>query len=73
MTQATGFLALRQQHWPGVKQVYKYNVDGSFSLDLYDDGTNLSIHENFFLNSSKLVDSTFQYDDTQDTTTEKYF
>ncbi len=58
---------------PGVKTLYKYNVDGSFSLDLYDDGTTLSIHENFFLNSDKLVDSTFQYDDSQDTTTEKYF
>jgi YD repeat-containing protein len=58
---------------PGVKELYKYNVDGSFSLDEYDDGTNLSIHENFFLNSYKLVDSTFQYNDTQDTTTEKYY
>ena len=29
---------------PGIKELYKYNVDGSFSLDLYDDGTTLSIH-----------------------------
>jgi hypothetical protein len=58
---------------PGLKELYKYNADGSFSLDLYDDGTDLSIHENFFLNSNNLVDSTFQYDDSQDTTTEKYY
>ncbi len=32
----------------------------------------LSIHEVFFLNSNSLVDSTFQYNDTFDSTTEKY-
>ena len=58
---------------PGVKTVYTYHSNGTFSVDLYDDGTHLSIHEDFFLNSSSFVDSTIQYNDTQDTTTEKYF
>jgi hypothetical protein len=43
----------------------------SFTLDLYNYNT-LSIHEIAYINSSSLVDSTFQYDNTNDTTTEGY-
>ena len=40
-------------------------------MDLYNSGT-ISIHEDFFIKNS-IIDSTFQYDDTQDYTSEKYF
>jgi YD repeat-containing protein len=53
------------------KYSYAYTGNTSFTLDLLENGEP-SIHENFFVNSSLLVDSTFQYDNTQDTTTERY-
>ena len=52
--------------------MYQYPDDKTVTLDLYN-SNQLSVHEKFWLNSISLVDSTFQYDDTQDTTTEKYF
>jgi YD repeat-containing protein len=51
--------------------VYQYPTANTVTLDMYNSGQ-LSIHENFWLNSFSLVDSTFQYDNTSDTTTEKY-
>jgi hypothetical protein len=56
---------------PELKFVYKYSTS-SFTLDLYEFSA-LSIHEIFWLNAIPFVDSTFQYNDTNDTTTEKYF
>lgn len=56
----------------GTKFLFTYPSDNKFSLDLYNSGL-LSIHEDVFLNSNSLYDSTFQYNDTNDTTTEKYF
>ncbi|MHA4807271.1 hypothetical protein ACX0G9_04170 [Flavitalea flava] len=56
---------------PGNKQVYTYNSN-NFTMDLYNNNQ-LSIHEIFFINSQSLVDSTFQYNDTNDSSTEKYF
>ena len=50
---------------------YAYNGNTSYTLDLFELGQ-LSIHEIYYINSALHVDSTFQYDDTQDTTTEKY-
>ncbi|HUZ61410.1 MAG TPA: hypothetical protein VMU83_21725 [Hanamia sp.] len=55
-----------------VKFIFTYSSNSKFSLDLYNAGA-LSIHEDIFLNSNSLFDSTFQYNDTNDTTTEKYF
>jgi hypothetical protein len=49
---------------------YHYSTD-SYSLDLYNSNT-LSVHEEFYLNTFPFVDSTFQYNDTGDSTTEKY-
>lgn len=49
---------------------YHY-AGGRYSRDLYN-SNKLSIHEDFFLNSIPSVDSTFQYNDTGDSTTEKY-
>ena len=55
---------------PGDKFVYEY-TNNTFSVDIYN-LNQLSIHSNYFINSLSLVDSSFQYDDTNDTTTEKY-
>jgi hypothetical protein len=56
---------------PSLKFVYQYSPDSSYTLDLYNYNT-LDIHEIFWLNSSSLMDSTFQYNNTNDTSTEKY-
>jgi hypothetical protein len=45
--------------------------NGTYTTDLYNSNT-LSIHELFFINSNSLLDSTFQYNDTDDSMTEKY-
>ena len=63
--------SLVQANAPGNKFVYKYNTNNTYTLDLYYSNV-LSIHEIFFINGNSLVDSTYQYDDTQDGTTEKY-
>jgi len=55
-----------------IKFVYQYPDDKTITMDLYN-YSQLSIHEKFWLNGFSLVDSTFQYNDTQDTSTEKYF
>lgn len=55
---------------PGDKFVYEY-TNNTFSVDLYN-LNQLSIHSNYFINSLSLVDSSFQYNDTNDTMTEKY-
>jgi hypothetical protein len=57
---------------PGDKFIYQYNSNNTYTLDLYNSNI-LSIHEVFFINSSlSLFDSTFQYNDTKDSSTEKY-
>ena len=55
---------------PNLGFVYTYS-DKSFTLDLYEN-SQLSIHEIAYLNSIPYVDSTFQFDNTNDTTTEGY-
>ncbi|HEY4287875.1 MAG TPA: hypothetical protein VGN00_12305 [Puia sp.] len=55
---------------PNGKFVYTYS-DKSFTLDLYNNNQ-LSIHEILYLNNIPYVDSTFQVNDTNDSTTEKY-
>ena len=49
---------------------YHYSGD-SYTMDSYTSNT-LTIHEEFYLNSFHFIDSTFQYNDTGDSTTEKY-
>lgn len=63
-------LSMTSETNPGDKIVFNYG-NGSFTSDIYNSNA-LSIHEMFFLNSNSFVDSTFQYNDTNDTTTEKY-
>ena len=53
------------------KFVYQYPSASLYTLDLYNSNV-LSIHENLWLNASSFLDSTYQYDDANDTTTEKY-
>jgi hypothetical protein len=54
-----------------IKTVYAYPTSNTFTVDLYTGGV-FNVHEVAFINSSSLVDSTFQYDNTGDTTTEGY-
>jgi hypothetical protein len=57
----------------GLKFVYVYGSNNSYTMDLYESNV-LSIHEVLYINSSlSLLDSTFQYNNTNDSTTEKYF
>ncbi len=56
---------------PVLKFIYQYSTNNSFTLDLYN-YDNLNIHEIFWLNNASMVDSTFQFNDTNDSTTEKY-
>ncbi len=55
----------------GVKFLFNYVSDNKSSLDIYN-AADITIHEDIFFNSKSLFDSTFQYNDTYDTTTEKY-
>ena len=55
---------------PGDKFIYQYSGN-TVTMDLYNSNL-ISIHEIFYLNSSSFIDSTLQYNDTKDTSTEKY-
>ncbi|MBS1914692.1 MAG: hypothetical protein JST87_00310 [Bacteroidetes bacterium] len=55
---------------PLVSTLYTYSSN-SFTVDVLENGQP-SIHEIDYINSSSLVDSSFQYNDTNDSTTEKY-
>jgi YD repeat-containing protein len=54
---------------PSEKFVYTYESDSHTMMDLFSSSGN--IHEDIFFKNGN-VDSTYQYNDTQDTTTEKY-
>ena len=56
---------------PGTKLVYTYSSGTLFKIDIFNAGA-LSIHEEYYLNSNGNPDSAFQYNDTGDSTTEKY-
>src|ERR1700688_1238386 len=56
---------------PSINFVYAYPATNTVTMDLYEGGI-LNIHEIMWLNSSSYLDTTFQYDNTGDTTTEKY-
>lgn len=55
----------------GDKFVYQY-TSNSFVVDLYNSGA-LSVHDIIFTNNNGFPDSAFQYNDTNDTTTDKYY
>jgi hypothetical protein len=54
---------------PGNRFAYTHSTNG-FDMDIYVNG-NVIIHEDVFLSNNRM-DSTFQYNDEGDTTTEKY-
>ncbi len=54
-----------------IKFIYQYPSAAVNTLDQYSSGV-LVVHENLWLNASSFLDSTYQYNDTNDTTTEKY-
>jgi hypothetical protein len=53
------------------KFIYQYTSGNSFTLDLYSYNA-LDIHEILWRNASSYLDSTFQYNNTNDSSTEKY-
>jgi YD repeat-containing protein len=55
---------------PDLRFDYTY-ADNSFTLDLYENNA-LSIHEIAYINPASYVDSTFQFNNTNDTTTEGF-
>lgn len=55
----------------GDKFLFNYNSNDKYSMDLYNAGA-IVIHEDFFLRNS-FLDSTFQFNDSKDTSTEKYY
>jgi hypothetical protein len=56
---------------PQLKSTFHYNSDNTYSFDMLLDNV-LDIHEDFWVGSNSFVDSTFQYNSTYDTSTEKY-
>lgn len=63
-------LSLISASSPGDKFIYQYQGT-TITVDIYNSGI-INIHENLYLNPNNFVDSTFQYNDTKDTTSEKY-
>ena len=55
----------------GNKFLYTYASDKHFTMDIYNANA-LSIHFELFLNNNNEQDSSYQYNDTQDTTWEKF-
>ena len=56
---------------PGTKFLYTYTSATTYSMEIYSSNA-LVIHEDFFLHSNSYPDSTYQYNNTGDTSTEKY-
>jgi hypothetical protein len=54
----------------GLKFLYQYNSNPGYTLDIIN-GTQLSIRFFGFINNNSLLDSTFQFNDTNDSTTQK--
>lgn len=57
---------------PGDKFLYQYTTGNTYTLDIYNSNA-LSIHEVLYINTSSFLDSSFQYNDTKDSSTEKYY
>jgi hypothetical protein len=55
---------------PGDKFIYQYSGN-KITMELFNSNL-LSIHQESYLNSFSFIDSTYQYNDTQDTSSEKY-
>src|SRR4051812_2157369 len=55
---------------PGSKLIYTYPSENSLTSELYNSGE-LQIHQDCYLINNR-IDSTYQYNNTGDTTTQKY-
>ncbi len=55
----------------GNQFLYTYNGNTSYALDIKN-GVHLVIHGVFYVNANLLIDSSFQYNDTNDSTTMKF-
>src|SRR5688572_27431910 len=60
-----------QANNPGNKFLYAYPSSSKYTVDIFNDNI-LEIHVDYFLNGQSLIDSSFQYNSTSDTSTEKY-
>ena len=56
---------------PGNKFVFAYPSSSKFTMDLFVDNS-FELHVDYFLNSHSMPDSSFQYNNTEDTSSEKY-
>jgi len=56
---------------PGNRFVWAYPSASKYTLDLFNNNV-FELHVDYFLNSQSLIDSSFQYNSTSDTSTEKY-
>ncbi|MGK2863477.1 MAG: hypothetical protein ACSLE0_16215 [Chitinophagaceae bacterium] len=56
---------------PGNKFVYSYPSSSKYSMDLFINNI-FELHADYFLNSFSMPDSSLQYNNTDDTSTEKY-
>lgn len=57
---------------PANRFVFTYPLTTKYTQDILESDT-LVIHEDFYTNSNGFLDSTYQYNDTKDTSAEKYF
>lgn len=55
----------------GNKFVFAYPSSSKYTMDIFGDNM-FVIHADYFMNSQSLLDSSFQYNNTGDTMTEKY-
>ncbi|MBC7423572.1 MAG: hypothetical protein H7334_08990 [Ferruginibacter sp.] len=55
----------------GDKFIYNYVSANKYTFDIFSSSM-VTLHEDFYINGSAFLDSTFQYNDTNDTTGEKY-
>ncbi len=56
---------------PGHRMVYKYSAENSFTYDKFEDNK-LTYHSINFINSQSLLDSTYWYNNMNDTSASKY-
>ncbi len=57
---------------PGTRLLLNYPSASKYTTDFYENNI-LKLYKDFHLNSNSFVDSTFQYNNTKDSSTEKYF
>lgn len=56
---------------PGNKFVFAYPSSSKYTMDIFGDNI-FVLHADYLLNSQSLIDSSFQYNNTGDSSTEKY-